>query len=608
MTIRPIPKSPNFAFDFRMTTATYSILQKAPGFFKWEGTTFVFRPTPAMVKYLRANFEGAEWIEGAESCVKENEELTKIAEQTRAAKIALTGDERELDNYDYKLEPWAHQRKAFLVSRDQPAFALLMEQRTGKTKVSIDTAAYLFRERRIHTLVVISVNGVHRNWVDTEIPKHLPEWCRAQCWFSRATQSQEHWRNFERTLNAPPEELRFFAFHVEGLSREGRTTDAFRRVMTGRGSDGVLLIMDESTRIKNRSSGRSKFLARFGGDGKEGERAGYRRILTGTPYVKDPMDFYGQFYFLDPKILGIDTETAFKARYCVMKVFEKDPEGNYKMVGPNSPRNGQRFERFEGIDNAEELSSLVDGFSYRVLRKDCMDIPPKVYKRFPVEMTVNQERLYRELLKDSIAEFRGRTVTARMAMTKATRLQQILCGWWPMNEEDLIGGDTWTEVRQIDAKNPRLEALQTIVESTDDKILVWSRFRPDLALIQDTFGQSCVSYHGGVNDEQRARNLQRFKTDPKVRIFAANPASAGLGLDLSIADTSVYYANGWDLEHRLQSEDRTEGKGNKKGTAVWDLEVPGTQDTKVIANLRSKKSLADIINRDPMSLFMENEQ
>ena len=595
---------------FKMTTEAYGILNDMPGYKRWDGRDLLFRPVMACVAYIAEHFgPTASWCDGAEAHLETLAKVQADAAAVKLAKASITGDDGANDDHEYKLEPWAHQRRAFLVSRERPLFALLMEQRTGKTKVTIDTASYLWKRGRVHTLIVVSVNGVHRNWIDTEIPKHMPDWCKYKAWFSRSSAAQKHQIKFLET-RAYTAGLRVFAFNIEAFSREGRTTERFHEAMTSMTPGGVLLVMDESTRIKNPSSGRAKFLGEYGGVGEDAQKAGYRRILTGTPYVRDPMDFFGQFQFLDPNILGLDTATAFKARYCLTKTFERGGDGKYHMVSPDAPRTtGDRYSVIAGVRNSQELTDRIDGVSIRVLRQDVFkDMPPKVYKRYPVELTKEQARLYKQLKQEYIAEFNGRTVTAAMAMVRAIRLQQVVCNWWPMDEEQLIGGETWKDVQPISKDNPRLEALENIIRSTDDKVIVWARFRPDLQLIQQHFGKQCVSYHGGVTDEARARNKRRFLEDPECRIMAGHAASLGLGHDLSHAGVSVYYSNDYDLEHRLQSEDRTEGANKTSATLVWDIEAPGTQDSKVIANLKAKKVLADILNNDPVSFFMDSEE
>lgn len=591
VTVRPAPpakgaRGPNCILhtDERPLSSRFqSLINGMPGFHKWDGWQVVFRPIGANVDYVRENWPDCVWLDGSE------EHLQRLAEvKQRAASIVGSkgGSLRpiESDDYEYSTVPYEHQRRAFLISRDVNNFALLMEQRTGKTKVTLDTAGYLYRKNKIHTVIVISIKGVHRNWIDNELPKHLP-WVD-HYYFQKSNHSVRQQKAFEAVFVQRGKKLCFFAFNVEAFSRDGVVSKLFERVL-GDGS-GVMIVIDESTRIKNHSAKRTKYLT------NKGRLSDYRRILTGTFITKNPMDAYGQYKFLDPEILGYDTSTAYKSHFCVTV---PDP-------------NDERREIIVRGKNLEELSELIAGHSFRVLRRDCMDMPEKVYQRWPVEMTTQQEKLYAAMRDEYIAEFNGKTVSATLAMTRYIRLQQILCGWWPMADDDLHERETWKNVRPImpAEDNPRIQALLEALEDVDEKVIIWSRFRPDLHLIQSILGGRAVGYHGGIkSDDQRARNLRAFQCDPKIDRMVANQASAGLGLDMSVAGMHLYYCNSFDLEQRLQSEDRTESLTKKDHTLVVDFEVPGTVDSRTIKNLKSKKDVASLIMRDPRALFMEED-
>ena len=174
-----------------------------------------------------------------------------------------------------------------------------------------------------------------------------------------------------------------------------------------------------------------------------------------------------------------------------------------------------------------------------------------------------------------------------------------------MTEAKLDDRGVWSKVRLIDPAPARLQVLDDILEETQDKGIIWSRFRPDLELIASHLGSKAVGYYGGIGDNQRAENYRRFKQDDTVRYLVANQASAGLGLNLSVAGVMVYYANSFSSEHRAQSEDRAEAEGKHNATLVIDLEVPRTVDSKIIRTLKNRRDLATLIMRDPKSLFME---
>jgi hypothetical protein len=570
-----------------LRTETFTLMSQLPGFKQWEGYSLIFRPTGANLKYIRDTFPGVQWLEGTLAHLDKIASAEVEATQTMRMKTGPLPPLKR-DSYQYKRLPRDHQRRALLMSWNKKAFALLMEQRTGKTKVVIDNAAHLFKLSKLDTLVIVTLNGVHRNWIDNEIPLDLPDWCHYEAYFQRGSHTKKQQLQFERVLSAT-NRLRIFAFNIEALSRDGRARDLFETAM-GTGA-GVMLAIDESADcIKNYDAKRTKYLIKFGG------RAEYRRILTGTQAPEGrPDELFPQYKFLNPDILGYDTITTYRAHFCVTRTIETGPDTKTVIVVP-------------GCRNLEELQALIDPHSFRVRRADCMDLPPKIYKRWPVELSPEQKRLYKELRDEYITELEGATLSAPMAMTRLMRLQQIVCGWFPMTENELVAGETWRNVRAIGKTNPRLEALDDILRTHPDKAIIWARFRPDLEAIQKRLGNRAVSYHGGIDGEQKAKNYRAFQNDPAINWLVANQSSAGRGLTLTAATMLVYYSNSFRLADRTQSEDRPEGDERKRdSTLVIDLETPGTVDSRIIRSLKGKKDMADLINRDPKTLFMDKD-
>jgi SNF2 family DNA or RNA helicase len=205
--------------------------------------------------------------------------------------------------------------------------------------------------------------------------------------------------------------------------------------------------------------------------------------------------------------------------------------------------------------------------------------------------------LYNQLKKSFTAELNEEVLKAPEAITRLLRLQQIICGWFPSE----------TESKPIEDKNPRLEALKDILSDISSKVIIWARFRADISLIESMLGDLAVSYHGGISNDQRVSSVERFQNDPKVRYFIGQPQSGGIGLTLTAADYAIYYSNSFDLETRLQSEDRCHRIGTKNNITYIDIEAPKTIDTKIIKALRDKKSLADIVTKDPISMFLSDD-
>jgi hypothetical protein len=539
-------------------------LDSLPGFKKWIGRDLLFDPTGANIDRIAMFWPEAQWSDEASPILDRYIENIKEAEQTRQMKDEEWVNE---DDFKFKTKPFDHQRKAFYMSRDREAFGLLMEQGTGKTKVIIDNAAYLYSQSRITALVIIAPNGVHRNWLDKEIPEHMPDWCPTESVYYYSGMSKGHRMKFSDTVFAE-NCLRVFSFNVEAFVSDAAVALMNKILLTNQ----VMLVVDESSRIKRPGAKRTKTITKFS------KQAKYRRIMTGTPVTKGPEDVYSQFKFLDPNILGYDSYYSFKARYCIMGGYENKQIVSYQ--------------------NVHELTRNIEGHSFRVLKKDCLDLPPKVYQRHRIDMSPKQKKLYHEMRKEFVAEMEGETIDAPEAITRLLRLQQISCGWFP----------TENGAMPIDDKNSRLNALLEILSDIDSKVIIWARFKADLKAIERALGELAVSYHGDVSNDARAAAVERFQNDPKIRYFIGQPQSGGIGLTLTAADYAVYYSNSFDLEIRLQSEDRCHRIGTKNTVTYIDIECRDTIDKKIIFALRNKKNLADTINKDPISLFLtENE-
>ena len=542
---------------------TFEKLSTLPGFKKWVGRDLLFDPTGANIDRIHKYFPEAEWDESASPALDQYiSNLKEMEANIQMKKAELPSN----DDYDFKTKPFDHQRKAFYMSRDKKAFALLMEQGTGKTKVIIDNAAYLYAKGEITSIVVIAPNGVHRNWLK-EIDIHMPDWCIRNSFYYSSGMNKKRIEEYDAVLGSS-ECLKIFTFNVEAFTSP-KAIYYMQKILV---SNKVMLVVDESSRIKRPGAKRTKIITKFG------KQADYKRIMTGTPVTKGPEDVYSQFKFLDHQVLGYDSFYSFRARYCVMGGFENKQIISYQ--------------------NVDELTRNIEGHSFRVLKKDCLDLPDKIYQRHYVEMTAKQKKIYQNMKKSFVAELEGQMIEAPEAITRLLRLQQILCGWFPSEDG----------VSQIDEQNPRIEAMKEILSDIDSKVIIWARFKADLRAIERALGELAVSYHGDVSSDAREVAVDRFQNDPKIKYFIGQPQSGGIGLTLTAADYVIYYSNSFDLEQRMQSEDRCHRIGTKNNVTYIDIETRKSVDSKIIQALREKKSLADIITKDPISLFMSEDE
>ena len=199
----------------KLDSTSIEKLSSLPGYKKWVGRDLLFDPTSANISRIQKYWPDATWSDEAKPILEKYVDLLIEAENTRSAKVEVLPTN---DDFKFKTKPFDHQRKAFYMSRDKEAFGLLMEQGTGKTKVIIDNAAYLYANNKINALVVIAPNGVHRNWLSKELPVHMPDWCPYESIYYKSGQNtiKKHREKFDAVIGAE-NCLKVFSFNVEAF-------------------------------------------------------------------------------------------------------------------------------------------------------------------------------------------------------------------------------------------------------------------------------------------------------------------------------------------------------------------------------------------------------
>jgi SNF2 family DNA or RNA helicase len=476
-----------------------------------------------------------------------------------------------MQGYRYETTPYDHQRVALEDSWAAEYYALFMEMGTGKTKVAIDTMAVLWEAGRLKAALVIAPKGVYDNWVKGEIPIHLPKRIpRKVCRWTAAKTKRFEEELTDFIVDKEPA-LKIFVMNVEAFS-SARGTEAATAFLY-QNPDNMVLV-DESTTIKNRKAARTKNIMALQ------KRSKYRRILTGSPITKSPMDLFSQCKFLEEKSLGFNSYYAFQARYANIQ---------QRTMGHRS------FQHITGYRRLDELSEKLDRFSNRVLKVECLDLPAKVYIRRDVELTPEQEKLYRQMKKLALAKLdSGELATTTSVLTQIMRLQQICCG-------HLMPDDG--EIQLV--KNNRLKELLDVAEELQGKAIIWATYTHDIQQIAETlrdrFGpDSVATYYGATPQDERQEIVNDFQ-DPAhpLRFFVGQPKTGGYGITLTAATTVIYYSNSYDLEIRLQSEDRAHRIGQTNKVTYIDLVSPGTIDEKILRALRDKVDIAgQVLNED----------
>jgi SNF2 family DNA or RNA helicase len=463
-------------------------------------------------------------------------------------------------NYKFKKKPYAHQLIALEKSWNKETYAYFMEMGTGKTKVLIDNLAMLYDKGKVDGALIIAPKGVVGTWHNQELPAHLPDHIENVTVLWQANINKKQQDKLDQLFKTG-HELHLLIMNVEAFS----TTKGLNFAQKFLRSHKSLMAIDESTTIKNPKAKRTKNILSLS------KMAKYRRIMTGSPVTKNPLDLYTQCEFLDPFHLNFSSYYAFRNRYAEMKTMHVS---------------GRSIQIVGGFRHLDELADSLKPFSYRVLKEDCLDLPDKIYMKREIQLTKEQDELYQQMRKEALATLNGKTVTTMTALTQLMRLHQITCGHFSADDGS---------VQEI--KNNRLAELLDVLEEIEGKAIIWAHYQHDVKnifkLLEEKYGPgSAVHYYGKTLPEQRDYAIKNFKTNDKVKFFVGTPATGGYGITLVQANTVIYYSNGYDLEKRMQSEDRAHRIGQKKKVTYVDIIAEDTVDKKIVKSLRKKINIA----------------
>ena len=459
------------------------------------------------------------------------------------------------------------------MSWTKPYFALFMEMGTGKSKVLLDNIAMLYDAGKINGALIVAPKGVVGTWYKQEIPAHLPNHIENMTvlWQANITKGQSRKLG---NLFKTGEELHILIMNVEAFS----TVKGVEFAAKFLSCHNSLMAIDESTTIKNPDAKRTKNICKLSTHTK------YRRILTGSPITKSPLDLYKQCEFLYPELLGHGSYYTFRTRYAVMKT------ANF---------GGRSVQIVVGYRNLGELSEKLKPFSYRVLKDDCLDLPAKTYMKRIVKLTPEQEKIYGQMKRLALAEMEGKTMSTATVLTQLMRLQQINCGHFTADDGT---------IKNI--KNNRIPVLLDTLEEIQGKVVIWGHYQYDVETIVEhlkkEYGDnSVVTYYGLTPMDQRQDNIQKFQ-DPKstVRFLVGTTQTGGYGITLTAASTMIYYSNGYDLEKRQQSEARIDRIGQHFPMTYIDLMVEDTIDERIVKALRKKVNIASQIMGEELKAWI----
>lgn len=525
----------SFPTSFIMYMATLS------GRKKWNKGEVLFEATASNIRLLKESEFVFKWLDKM-GALKEQEEFE--SDQVDEAPTLWKDYKPAIPLYD-------HQKKALSISCERNAYAYLLEMGLGKTAIAIANAGYLYMRKKVAAVLIIAPKGVHRQWTEQEIPKHLDKRIK----FKTFTWGDK----FDKISNGGS--LLFFSINIDAI-RTDRGFDICEQFLsTYKGRN--MMIVDEGHLIKNGSTDRTR--AAF----KLGALSTYRRLLTGTPIAKSIIDAWSQFKFLDERITGHKYMTSFRARYCIMGGWE-----NKQIVGQK---------------NTDEFFRLIQPHSFRRTKVEVLNLPPKTYIQRQYEMSDETRKHYKSLQNTFMTMFDDGTITdVPNPAVCALRLQQILCGFLPMED------GTMKEI-----SHERVDALLEIVAQVKGQIVIWARFKEDIKRIEKAlikvYGKDCCKTYTGATKEKDRGIIRAQFNRGEFPYLLSNPQAGGTGNDLPGKDRSaIYYSYSHRSLDRWQSEDRIHRIGTSGTVNIFDLVAARSVDKGILANLRQKRDISSL--------------
>ena len=453
-------------------------------------------------------------------------------------------------SHQYKTQPYEHQRVALRKGATQRVFGFFMEQGTGKTKVTIDNAVYLYNTELLQTVFVLAPNSVYTNW-KKEIETHS------------SADNYIYQHKIDKKFYPKKDKLNWYLMNIEAFSHKSGYNKGLE-LIEKRGLQ-TMMVIDESTTIKNRTAKRTKNVIKLG----KGVR--YKRILTGTPVTKSPLDLWSQFAFLDEDLLGFKSFYSFRARYCVMD--SRPVGGNRKIEFPLY------------YINLEQLEDKILPYTHRVLKKDCLDLPPQIWQRRNVFLSNEQRNAYEILKEHARVVIQDKQSSIHNKLTEIAKLQQVCSGFLYSDDGKLV-----------ELSNAKLDELLNVIEEIEGKIIIWATFRYSIQKIEETlqkkYGEkSVVSLYGDT--KKRADVVDNFNSSRGARFLVSNPSVGGYGLTLNASSYQIFFNNSYNLEERLQAEARNHRSGQTADKVTYiDLVAIKTIDEFIIKALKEKITIS----------------
>lgn len=427
--------------------------------------------------------------------------------------------------------------------------ALFADIGSGKTIMLLAEAIIAWQCGLIDGALIVSWNGVHRDWVTDQLNKVTSIPCDV---------------SFTPDYPIPPEAWTggpvFYAMHREATTVQRYRKAARKFLKSGR----MVLIWDESQDIRTPNAIRTKVARNYA------EHAAYRRIASGFPNPTGMHNLYSQYTVLSPSILDMTTFSKFKEKYMI---FEAGFKGHPMLAG---------------YKNEDDFLRRVAPHTTHV-EQDRRGRAPAVSIVRYVDLTPEQERHWHELKEEfSTILDSGEQVDVPLAVTRLMRLQQLTCGWLPREDGSM----------EAIKENRTRVLMETLAECTG-KVVIWSRFRHDIPRLAEKIGKSAVWIDGSVPAIKREILLKRFQQDASITRLVAQPETIGTGRnEMVVADKDIFWSNDFKAITRKQAEGRIDRDGQRNVCTHIDIVCRNTYDQRILNTLRDRRDVSDALLRD----------
>ncbi len=428
------------------------------------------------------------------------------------------------------LKLYRHQEIALSYMRSNNYFALFMEQGTGKTIPSLVRLLDLLKNKDIDNALVVA-------------PKSA--------------------------LGAWERDIELFEPMDQSILRKGITLINYDKVWRGEKKSPYYkpygcIILDEAHFIKNRSSKRSKFLLKIA------TMSNYRYILTGTPIGNGQLENIWSLYcFLDPYLqrgyvysrIFEGSYRTFEDRYCILNMYHK----------PMS------------YIHVDELQDIINQYSYRVKKVDCLDLPEKLPDEV-IKVDLKNKSLYKQLATESaILKYE---ILADNPLSRLVKLRQLCSGYLKVDPE--IGDD-------IEVETEKTAVLEELIEGfeEDKKLVIFAEFKYSIKKISNLLTKKKIKFVILDGDQKDKTIWRKFQTDKSIRIIVCQYQTASAGIDLYASDTIIYYEPTLRSTTLEQSRDRIHRTGQKNKCSYIHLLTKGTVEVDIYRALSSYSDFSE---------------